>query len=41
MYVKDEKDFEFDAKEYIYQLPEEAQKKAITAIRDLRADGKS
>ena len=41
MYYKDECEFEFDAKEYIYQLPEETQKKAITAVRDLMADGQT
>ena len=40
MYIKDEIDYEFDAKEYVYQLPEATQKKAITAINDLRSDGK-
>ena len=38
---KDEADYEFDAKEYIYQLPQETQRKAVTAVHDLLDDGKS
>lgn len=40
MCFKDEIDYEFDAKEYIYQLPKETQQKAIKAITDLLHDEK-